>query len=417
MPVLIADNSLRIKLHRFLRSIPLISVFGCVFFIFEQSSANDSAVNEVAIPVFEQRAYKSDSLPDMNDIAQRNADPYFEELSADEFNAFKSKQYSKQGELGFKYCVTDKGDIVVSDIYDADLSRLYGLETGDLILAVNDVDVLDLSNEALEASLNAPPGQIVKLKTHHKGIDDAKTLVLESRRALIKTVTGRVVGEQIGYIRLSSFLPQTPMDLRKQLAHIKKQTGSRLQGWIFDLRDNLGGNLEAAVQSADLIMDDGIIASILDNNGKVKNLYSASPGDAALGLPIILLINSHTASAAELMVAALKDNKRALILGTRSFGKDTIQTTHELQNGGAIKLTTARYLTPSGQSISSLGIQPDIVSSDRGSPLDFIVRLMGLSADKKLKCADQEHEEALMEHDATINKAVNLLKLTPSFFQ
>jgi len=376
VPVLIADN--------FFRSIPLISVFCCGLFIFEQSSAND--------------------------ITQRNTDPYFEELSADEFNAFKSKQYSKQGDLGFKYCVSDKGGIVISDVYNADLSKLYGLETGDLILAVNDVDVLDLSNEELEASLNVPPGQLVELKVHLKGHNAAKTLVLQSQRALIQTVTGRVVGERIGYIRLSSFLPQTPMDLRKELAQIEKQTGSRLQGWIFDLRDNLGGNLEAAVESTDLMMDDGIIASILDNGGKVNNLYSASPGDAALGLPIIVLINNHTASAAELMVAALKDNKRALILGSRSFGKDTIQTTHELQNGGAIKRTTARYLTPLSQSISLLGIQPDIVSSDQGSPLDFIARLTDCwSAEKKIKCADQG-EEALIEHDATIKKAVYLLK-------
>jgi len=368
----------------FLRSISLISFFCCGLFIFQQGSAND--------------------------ITQRNTDPYFEELSADEFNAFKSKQYSKQGELGFKYCVTDNGSIIISDVYNADLSRLYGLEMGDLILAVNDVDVLELSSEAIEASLNVPPGQLVELKVHLKGHNAAKTLVLESQRALIQTVTGRVVDERIGYICLSSFLPQTPVDLRKELARIEKQTGSRLQGWIFDVSDNLGGNLEAAVESADLMMDDGIIASILDNDGKVKNLYSASPGDASLGLPIIVLINNHTASAAELMVAALKDNKRALIFGARSFGKDTIQTTHELQNGGAIKRTTARYLTPLSQSISLLGIQPDIVSSDQGSPLDFIARLTDCwSAEKKIKCADQG-EEALIEHDATIKKAVYLLK-------
>jgi len=380
--------------------------------LFTPVYAHDGVRNEADVSGLDHKKSNNDFLAAVSEMAHGYADPYFEQLSPDELEAYKLRQYSDIGDLGFDYCITDSGSVVITAISNVELLQ-HGIEAGDSILAVNDVAVNDLTEASIEKALVVPSGQNIKLAFYHAGRGVETSFSLKSKRVLIQTVTGRVIIKRVGYIRISTFLPQTPMDLRKRLDQLVKQAGDGLQGFIIDLRDNSGGSLQAAVDSTDLLLDDGVIATILDRDGKVENLYSASRGDITQSLPIVLLINGNTASAAELFAAALQDNKRALILGTRSFGKDTIQITHELDGGGAIKLTTARYLTPSGQLISFRGIHPDIVSGEQGSILGIIARIMDLSADKKSRCCDKDCEELLTGHDASINKAVNLLKLRP----
>lgn len=397
-----------------LRVTLLICLTGYGGSIFVPIYADDGVVRGAVASGLGQEVHNNASPSAIRKMLNGEQDPYFKQLSPDEFDAFKSRQYSDMGDLGFDFCIAESGVVVISSIFNIDLLK-QGVDAGDLILAVNDKALLDLTDGDIQDVLSIPSGQAVKLDIFHVNRDAKSSLILKTKRALIKTVTGRLIEKHIGYTRISSFLPQTPIDLRKVIEDLEHQAEGKLQGWIIDLRDNPGGDLQAAVDSVDLIMDSGIITTILDGEGKIHNLYYASSGDAARGLPIVLLINPETASAAELFAAALQDNKRALILGNPSFGKDTIQTTHAANGGGAIKRSTARYLTPLGHSISPLGLQPDIVSNDNGSAFVFIFRLMDLSADKNLRCADKAQDNVLIQRDAEINKAVTHLNLTPSF--
>lgn len=343
-----------------------------------------------------------------------DSDPYFFHFSSSEYDEFKLRGYSKYGDLGFSFCVNSLGDVVVDSVYSVDPSILYNLETGDLILAVNDTSLLDAQGGSVESALFVPPGETVALTVYHsrKGVE--KNLVLESKRSLIKTVFSQVIDDDFGYIVVSSFLPQTPVDLKNEMGRVLSEAGSGLRGWVFDLRNNPGGGLQSAVDSADLVLNEGIVSVVVDKKGDIKNLYSASPGDVANNLPIVVLINAATASAAELMVAALQENKRAIIMGQRSFGKDTIQATRELREGGAIKLTTARYLTPMGRSIFSVGIQPDIVVDRQQEPTsNFSQDLLTEFNKKGFECFENnQSKQVLVHNDEVVKEAVDFLRLS-----
>ena len=170
-----------------------------------------------------------------------------------------------------------------------------------------------------------------------------------------------MVGDDIGYIRITSFNEQTDVGLNNAMKNIKQQAGNKLRGIVLDLRNNPGGLLDQAVAVSDAFIDKGEIVSTRGRRADDAQRYDARPGDVAAGLPIAVLINGGSASASEIVAGALQDHHRAILLGTRSFGKGSVQTIIPLPGHGAMRLTTARYYTPSGRSIQAKGIEPDIV--------------------------------------------------------
>jgi carboxyl-terminal processing protease len=184
------------------------------------------------------------------------------------------------------------------------------------------------------------------------------------------SVRARLLEPGFGYLRISQFSETTDADLREALAGLVRKAGAaRLRGLVLDLRNNPGGVLDAAVEVSDDFLDSGVIVTASGRGLDANFRHEARPGDLLEGAPIVVLVNGGSASASEIVAGALKDNRRAVIMGTRTFGKGSVQTLMALSNGDAIKLTTSRYFTPSGASINGQGITPDIVLEDAGAPV------------------------------------------------
>ena len=225
-----------------------------------------------------------------------------------------------------------------------------------------------MANRLSESSLNdavekmrGKPGTSIKLTIRHTEQADPFDISLVREEIKVPSVKHRIEAENIGYIRISSFSEQTQPGLEKSIADIKKQLGPKLGGYILDLRNNPGGLLNAAISVSNTFLDHGEIVSTRGKSPDDVEHTEAKPGlDETKGVPVVVLINGGTASAAEIVSGALQDHHRAIIMGTQSFGKGSVQTIMPLPNNGALRLTTAKYFTPSGRSIQAKGITPDI---------------------------------------------------------
>ena len=208
--------------------------------------------------------------------------------------------------------------------------------------------------------MRGPINSDVDLTIQRKGRDpfDVK---LTRATIRIQSVRSHLIGDDIGYIRITSFNEQTDVGLNNAMKNIKQQAGSKLRGMVLDLRNNPGGLLDQAVAVSDAFLDKGEIVSTRGRRSDDAQRYNAQPGDIAAGLPLAVLINGGSASASEIVAGALQDHHRAILVGTRSFGKGSVQTIIPLPGHGAMRLTTARYYTPSGRSIQAKGIEPDII--------------------------------------------------------
>jgi carboxyl-terminal processing protease len=208
--------------------------------------------------------------------------------------------------------------------------------------------------------MRGPINSDIRLTIQRKGRDpfDVK---LTRATIRIQSVRSHMVGDDIGYIRITSFNEQTDVGLNNAMKSIKQQAGNKLRGIVLDLRNNPGGLLDQAVAVSDAFIEKGEIVSTRGRRSDDAQRFDARPGDIAAGLPIAVLINGGSASASEIVAGALQDHHRAILLGTRSFGKGSVQTIIPLPGHGAMRLTTARYYTPSGRSIQAKGIEPDII--------------------------------------------------------
>ncbi|MGY0504748.1 S41 family peptidase [Luteimonas sp. e5] len=233
-----------------------------------------------------------------------------------------------------------------------------GLRSGDLITAI---DGKPISIDDGSAPLRGEAGTRVRLSVHREGRDGAFDVTLVRERIQLQSVRVRLLEPGYGYVRISSFQAGTADDFARGVDELKQQAGGRLQGVLIDLRANPGGLLNAAVQIADDLLDDGVIVSTRGRQRGGDASYSATRGDLSDGAALVVLIDAGSASASEVLAGALRDHGRARIVGSRSFGKGSVQTLLPLDNGDAVKLTTARYYTPSGRSIQGVGIGPDVV--------------------------------------------------------
>lgn len=242
-------------------------------------------------------------------------------------------------------------------------AALAGIEPGDRILAIDGKPANGLSVDSIIEMLRGPANSQITLTIQRQ--DKPIDVTLTRATVALDNVTAERKGN-IGYVRISSFQPNTDERVASAIAQLKQQVGRELKGYIIDLRNNPGGLLNQAIQISDEFLNDGQIVSLQGRSAQDNRTYSARQGDIADGKPILVLINEGSAAGAEIVAGALQDNKRAKILGMKSFGEGTIQTIVPLSSGnGALRLTTARYFTPAGHPIQAVGVTPDILVSQK----------------------------------------------------
>ena len=293
-------------------------------------------------------------------------DPHSSYMNAKQWRDMQVQTSGEFGGLGLEV-TGDNGLIkVVSPIDDTPAARA-GLKAGDLITALDGHTVEGLSlNDAVD-KMRGPPNSPIKLTIKREGVD--KPIDVSLNREIIRppVVKSRLDDGDVAYLRVSSFNEQTDSSLRAGLSKLRQQAGGHLAGVVLDLRNNPGGLLDQAVAVANDFLNQGEIVSTRARHPEDSQRWDAkSGGDLVNGLPVVVLINGGSASASEIVAGALQDQHRAVLVGTRSFGKGSVQTVIPLPGNGAMRLTTARYYTPSGRSIQGLGITPDVqVASSR----------------------------------------------------
>ena len=287
-------------------------------------------------------------------------DPHSSYMNEKEYGDLTTQTRGEFGGLGLE--VTQENGIVKVEapIDDTPAARA-NIKAGDLITHIDGEPIVGISlNDAVE-KMRGKPGTAIKLTIRHTEKDDPFDVTLTREIIKVPSVKSRIEAGNIGYIRISSFSEQTQPGLEKAIKDLKTQLGPKLGGYVLDLRNNPGGLLNAAVSVSNTFIDHGEIVSTRGRNSDDVEHTEARPGqDETKGIPVVVLINGGTASAAEIVSGALQDHHRAIIMGTQSFGKGSVQTILPLKNHGALRLTTAEYFTPSGRSIQAKGITPDI---------------------------------------------------------
>jgi carboxyl-terminal processing protease len=288
-------------------------------------------------------------------------DPHSSYMDAKSFRDMQVQTRGEFGGLGIEVTMEDGLIKVVSPIDDTPASKA-GIMANDIITNLDDEAVQGLTlNQAVE-KMRGPVNTKIKLKIIRKGQDNPIDVTLVRDNIRVRSVRAHVEADDIGYIRITTFNEQTTEGLKREIGNLTNQIGAdKIKGFIIDLRNNPGGLLEEAVTVSDTFLERGEIVSTRGRNPEETQRRTAHPGDLTKGKPLVVLINGGSASASEIVAGALQDHKRATMVGTRSFGKGSVQTIIPLGSGnGALRLTTARYFTPSGRSIQAKGIVPDI---------------------------------------------------------
>jgi carboxyl-terminal processing protease len=286
-------------------------------------------------------------------------DPHSSYMDAKSFRDMQVQTRGEFGGLGIEVTMEDGLIKVVSPIDDTPASKA-GIMANDIITTLDDEAVQGLTlNQAVE-KMRGPVNTKIRLKIIRKGQDNPIEVTLVRDNIRVRSVRARVEADDIAYIRITTFNEQTTEGLKKEVANLSSQIGDKLKGYIIDLRNNPGGLLEEAVTVSDAFLERGEIVSTRGRNAEETQRRAAHAGDLTKGKPVIVLINGGSASASEIVAGALQDHKRATLVGTRSFGKGSVQTIIPLGENGALRLTTALYSTPSGKSIQGKGITPDI---------------------------------------------------------
>src|SRR3954466_400051 len=286
-------------------------------------------------------------------------DPHSNYLNSKNFNDMKEQTRGEFGGLGIEESMENGLVKVVSPIYDPPAAHA-GLKPGDLITHLDSTPVQGLTLPEAVEKMRGPINSDITLTIRREG-REAFDVKLTRANIKIQSVRSHIEGNNIAYIRITSFNEQTDVGLNNAMKNLKQQANNKLIGLVLDLRNNPGGLLDQAVAVSDAFLDKGEIVSTRGRRSDDAQRYNARPGDIASGLPVAVLINGGSASASEIVAGALQDHHRAVVMGTKSFGKGSVQTIIPLAGHGAMRLTTARYYTPSGRSIQAKGIDPDVV--------------------------------------------------------
>jgi carboxyl-terminal processing protease len=287
-------------------------------------------------------------------------DPHSAYLNPKHFRDMQVQTRGEFGGLGIEVTMENGVVKVVAPIEDTPAARA-GIMSGDLITHLDKEQILGLTLQEAVEKMRGPVNSPISLTIVRKGVDDPFEVKVVRDVIHINPVKYNAEGDDIGYIRVTTFNEQTTANMQKAIEDLKKQLGPKLKGFILDLRNNPGGLLDQAISVSDAFLDQGAIVLTRGRNLEETQRSNARPGDVTDGQKIVVLINGGSASASEIVAGALQDHHRATIVGTRSFGKGSVQTIIPLGSNGALRLTTARYYTPSGRSIQAKGIEPEVV--------------------------------------------------------
>jgi carboxyl-terminal processing protease len=315
-------------------------------------------------------------------------DPHSSYIDAKSLSDIQAQASGEFDGLGIEVTMRDGLVRVVSPIDDTPAAKA-GILTNDLISMINGEQVEGLTlNQAID-KMRGPVGSKIKLRILRKGMGKPMDVTLVRENIHVQSVRSSVDAGDIGYIRITTFDKHTTDGLKKAIASLQSQVGDKIKGYILDLRNDPGGLVDQAVSVSDAFLQHGEIVSTRGRTSRDDKRLVAHPGDLTHGKPLVVLINGGTASAAEIVAGALKDHKRATVVGTRSFGRGSVQTIIPLGNGdGALRLTTARYYTPSGKSIQAKGIAPDVEA-----PQD-VPKALKAQADKKAEASLAGHPKS-----------------------
>lgn len=295
-------------------------------------------------------------------------DPHSSYLSAKDFEDMQVQTKGEFGGLGIEVTQQD-GFVKVISPMDGTPADKAGIKAGDYITHVNGEAILGLTLDQAVDMMRGPIGSEIVVTVVREGVQDPFDVSIIRDKIKLTAVKGRVVGK-VAVLRITTFNDQTTPGMRDELNKAIEQLGGKenLEGVVIDLRNNPGGLLNEAISVSDDFLESGEIVSTRGRNPQDGERFNAKPGDLIDGKPIVILINGGSASASEIVTGALQDHHRAIVVGTKSFGKGSVQTLIPLKGDGAMRLTTARYYTPSGRSIQALGISPDIVVKQPDKP-------------------------------------------------
>jgi carboxyl-terminal processing protease len=346
-----------------------------------------------------RREYVDDvRQPELIDDALRGLvgglDPYSSYLDAEEYADLRVSTAGTYAGIGIEVSTADRALRVVRPFRDSPAATA-GIRSGDVIEAIDGAPVgADL--DGAMARMRGPRGSQVKLGVVRAGYALPLEFTVERAQVDVHSVSMVALAGGYVYARITTFSDTTAEDFATGIARLRRDIGAKPRGVLIDLRNNPGGVLEAAVEVADQLLESGVIVTADGRTPAARFSMSATPGDILPGVPVVLLVNGGTASAAEILAGALQDHHRATLLGRRTFGKGSVQTVMPLAEGRAIKLTTSRYFTPSGRSIQGKGIEPDQSFEDVDSlPLDL---------------DDARVRATLGERDPVIQAALDMLK-------
>lgn len=350
-------------------------------------------------------------------------DPHSSYLDAEDFKELQIGTSGEFGGLGIEVGMEDGFVKVISPIDDTPAQRA-GVKAGDLIVRLDDTPVKGMSLNDAVKKMRGKKGTDIVLTIVREGVDKPLKIRIVRDIIQVRSVKQRILEPGYGYLRITSFQSKTTANLIDAIAKLEKENKGKLKGLVLDLRNNPGGVLTGAVGVSDAFLEKGLIVYTEGRVQDSKLRYNASPGDVINDIPMIVLVNGGSASASEIVAGALQDHNRALIVGTETFGKGSVQTILPLKSDAAIKLTTARYFTPSGRSIQAEGIDPDIkvkplevttVESNGIEPLkeaDLNRHLGNGNGHEEVKEAEAEdkEDESLATKDYQLNEALNILK-------
>ncbi|ATC95831.1 S41 family peptidase [Pseudoalteromonas tunicata] len=310
----------------------------------------------------------------------KQLDPHSDYLDPEELEDLFNIANGQYTGLGIEVEQRDEHIIIVSALPNSPASHA-GIKKGDILLKVNNETVINEPIKKVAALISKSKTPQIKLAIARSGYSDALQFTLEREKIAIESVSGQLNEHGYASIRISNFNNHTLHDLARLLAQLANENGQNLKGLLIDLRDNPGGVLGSAVDISDLFLQHGTIVTTKGRFYDANHKYLAKTGDVLNGAPIVVLINKGSASAAEILAGALKDNQRAIVVGTRSYGKGSVQSLIPLGDGHtALKLTTAKYYTPSGQSIDGIGIVPDIAIEQSKLPSEDGQTLLKMSS-------------------------------------
>ena len=348
-------------------------------------------------------------------------DPHSAYLNQEEFKELQVGTTGEFGGLGIEVGMEDGFVKVVSPIDDTP-AQAAGVKAGDLIIRLDETPVKGMSLNDAVKMMRGKPGTKIALTIVREGEQKPLRLVITRDIIKVKSVKYRMLEPGYGYLRITSFQTQTGEQVLKAASDLKKQAGGKLKGMVLDLRNNPGGVLGAAVAVSDAFLEKGLIVYTEGRAKDAELRYTATPDDVLNRAPLVVLVNGGSASASEIVAGALQDHKRAILMGSRTFGKGSVQTIFPMSNNTAVKLTTARYYTPSGRSIQAEGITPDITlqavkvaaAEDADKEMLKEADLSGhlLNGDAKKNKGGKGDAEAddLIKKDYNLHEALNLLK-------